>query len=1011
MVKNVELKIDFKKADALDLAARAEYFDNLAEQIAKISENADNCVVVMAGSQKCFVLPEYEEMFKTCYNEFDVSRVLAKRVEGKTLEEKMEYFNTLAKKIARFPKTEAVKVPYGNKSCTVDKKYASLFIASYREFTKAKKELKALTTPTVTIDYDKVKSLDSEKRADYFASLLLEIGKVPLRDDAELVTIDRLSQKVNKNDIEVFKTCYMEFENAKKEYEEDCSKKIEEAKVVAIREAEITKKSNKEKMDFYLDILFSIVNSNNKKHVVRRNIGSKVYTIDVADEAIFNIAEKGYYEASKLYKIEMREMAVQHKYQVDKAYMNKLSTEERKDYLEELIQKILKRNLFGDTVEVHRGKKTYTINRVDVKTFKYCESSISGIKHMLQIKDKASNSLKMSDFEWGHSKNTDNALEIEDLEEKEAKEAKETIKEEKPKKKRFWRKKDKNQGTDEPKKFDVIKQFAISKASKLGEFSKTKLNKLGEVGKAGLNKLSALSKLGISKLSGLKKLASKKDDVIEKMYLNRINRLTSKEITHATKIIMGNDPEKDVYLVDRKYKDELFKFLQSYYRYLNLKKKVTELTPKQKIFGGLVAAGAILVAVFATSLPKLTTNLLSNNTSVSQENEMTWGNERGSYTTYAMAAMSTGDDVNYDTLIKDMAEGYSEGYTFDEAITFGAENLELSEDAEFEESQDIESAQIDGEQQPESEGEQLEGEQPEGEGEQPEGEQPEGEQPEGEGEQPEDEGKQPEDEGKQPEDEGEQLEGEQPEDEGKENTDSKEDIVQEELIDEDPELLKRVDEPDPVQEVHESLMAEGEEAAKLGLEYAETYDAITEKVNQIAYLPEETILNEDLNADKGNEEICYGYHLTTGNTIYDMPLWEALEVMYVGNAEDANTYQSCLAVFSCIANRMEDGRFTYADNFHDIISAGNGGQFSVWNQAKASNYQLDQVPDYVLQAYWDCFYGGIRNVDTIEFRSSGNTASNRFQVVAGDNNHFKLAQHVDRADQKETAVVLSYPTE
>ena len=46
--------------------------------------------------------------------------------------------------------------------------------------------------------------------------------------------------------------------------------------------------------------------------------------------------------------------------------------------------------------------------------------------------------------------------------------------------------------------------------------------------------------------------------------------------------------------------------------------------------------------------------------------------------------------------------------------------------------------------------------------------------------------------------------------------------------------------------------------------------------------------------------------------------------------------------------------------------------------------------------------------DTIEFRSSSNTADNRFQVVSGDNNHFKLAQHVDRADQKETGYVLSY---
>ncbi|MDE6142287.1 MAG: hypothetical protein K2G03_06755, partial [Bacilli bacterium] len=207
MVKNVELKIDWIKANSLDLEKRAEYFDNLAEQIAKASENAENCVSVMAGSQECFVLPEYEEMFKTCYNEFDVSRVLANKVKGKSLEEKMTYFNDLAKKIACIPKEEAVTVPYGKKTCTVDKKYAGLFTAAYREFTKAKLELKKLTTPTVKIDYDKARSLDPEQRADYFANLLSKIMEVPLRDDAEEVTIGRLRQKVNKNDVSIFTEC------------------------------------------------------------------------------------------------------------------------------------------------------------------------------------------------------------------------------------------------------------------------------------------------------------------------------------------------------------------------------------------------------------------------------------------------------------------------------------------------------------------------------------------------------------------------------------------------------------------------------------------------------------------------------------------------------------------------------------------------------------------------------------------------------------------------------------
>ncbi|MCX4366073.1 MAG: hypothetical protein OSJ70_09935, partial [Bacilli bacterium] len=390
MVKNVELKIDWEKANSLDLAARAEYFDNLAEQIAKYSENKENCVEVMAGNQKCLVLPEYKELFLTCYNEFDVSRVLAKKIEGKSLEEKMEYFNTLAKKIARMPKEDAVLVPYGKKSCTVDKKYASLFTAAYREFSKARLELKKLTAPTIIIDYDKARKLDAEKRADYFVSLLSKIIEVPLREDAEIVSIGRMSQKVNKNDISVFTECYNEFDKAKREFEKQVEKKLSDSKVISIRESQISKKSNQEKMNFYLDTLMSIVDSKKKKNPVERTLGSKTYFIDSTDAQAFDVAVNGYLEAKQLYKKELREMTVQHDYEVDKNIINSLSTEERRDYLEELVKKIIGREIFGPTEEVHRGKDSYVINKIDVKTFKYCVSSIYGIKHMLEAQRKAS---------------------------------------------------------------------------------------------------------------------------------------------------------------------------------------------------------------------------------------------------------------------------------------------------------------------------------------------------------------------------------------------------------------------------------------------------------------------------------------------------------------------------------------------------------------------------------------------------------------------------------------------
>lgn len=991
MVNNVELKIDWVKADSLELSQRAEYFDNLAEQIAKASENESDKKKVMAGSQVCYISAKYEELFSTCYTEFDVARVLADKVKGKTLEEKMNYFNTLAKKIANIPKEKPVSVPYGNKKCMVDEKYAGLFVAAYREFSKAKKELKELSKPTVTIDYEKASKMSNEERADYFLSLIKIISEQPLKDDAEVITIGKVSQKVNKKDEEIFATCFKEFEKARALYDEEAKVKIKEAKN-AVKKA-LDNKTNKERMDYYLETLTDIVTANQKGHQVERYIGSKRYIINIGAVEEFDEAVAEYTKAKMLYVKEQEQLAKQKEYEVDKSYINKLSVEDRRNYLEELLNKIINRELFMKTVVVHRGKESYTINAIDKKTYTYCETSISGIKHMLAAEAKANKGIDISNMEW---KNSETLEVIGDDEEK----------------------------TEEKSSSDKKKK------AKKTWFKKKKVE-----GKSKKEKTS-------------KSVASM--NLLEKLYLHRIKRLTSKPIKHSTRILVA-DME---YVVDHKYKERLYRTMLSYAKY---KGKIKEIDKKQtngqKLYRGLLAAGALLFALVGTKLAKniFTYIVNSNESGIELMKDEELNSVRGGYQTYAMAAMAE-DNYSYDTLIKDIVDPQSsitpENPEYTEMVEFVQDAQELidntGEGASSSESNELDSSNDSLEN---SEGAEL------GEGA---GADEGAELGEGAGV----------DEGTgvgegAGVDEGAELgdgtgvgegtgasegtgagegEGEEKDTEDKENDkvleDNKKgendldknnpatgDASKEELEEEEEELEEEVKEEELEgvtlgagnleQQVandgegNESLLKEGETIQE-ELQYTETYEAISAKVNEIGELPQETILNEDLNADKGNEEICSGYHLTTGNTTYDMPLWEALEVMYVGNAEDANTYQSCLAVFSCMANRMEDGRFTYADNFHDIISAGDGSQFSVWNQTKASNYQLDQVPDYVLQAYWDCFYGGIRNVDTIEFRSASNTADGRFQVVPGDNNHFKLVQHVDRADQKENEAVLSY---
>lgn len=815
MVTNVELKIDWKKANSLELSKRAEYFDNLAEKIAKASENASDIKRVMAGSQECYISEKYEELFSICYNEVDISRVLAKKIEGKTLEERMEYFNTLAKKIAKMPKENAVEVPYGKRYCMVDAKYAGLFVACYREFIKAKEQLKEQSKPTVTIDYDKVATLTAEKRADYYANLLSDISKAELRSDAELVTIDGVSQTVNKNDKDVFVQCYKGFKNAKREYEKEVENKLKKKILSAINEKVNGIKDNKEKMDFYLNLLTAIVSKKEKKNCVARSIGSSSYMIDGADTDIFDMAVKGYGEAKYLYAKERHQMSVHHDNEVDKTKAKLVSIEEK--------TKIDKDNIKEFKV------KSLLVNK---KKFKSFVAGVAGIVGLIVV---TAAGLKVTKNIFTKNNNPKNiALEAEALEESET----------------F------NNNQISHRSYEMAAMAEDSNIS-----------------------YNTLMKDIVNPVQNDKPLEA----ILENQGVYIGDEL---QIPEALENTTENYSESEDIIIYQNTEENSSDYLQ-------------------------------------------------DNTNLNNENEEKDIDESDELDN------SSKDEEKLDNDDKKLEEIKDD----EEKIEDEDSKLEHDGESDVEPGNESEKEGIDDDSKEKDENESYE----------------------------------------------EIGDGSEKENEDK----FKEEIDNQPKNDSESETIL-------VTGKDEEIIAEIDPSE---FEFIDTYEVISERVNKIAELPEEKIIKEYLNADKGNEEICWGYHLTTGNTIYDMSLSQAAACMSVCQAEDNDTYSSAVAVFSGFANRLEDGRYGYANNFYDIIS--HEGQYSTWNETKAANYSIDQAPDYLVKAFYDVFYVGIRNVDTVEFRAAKYTADNRFQTVAGDNNHFKLAQHVDRADQPSQVVTLT----
>lgn len=154
-----------------------------------------------------------------------------------------------------------------------------------------------------------------------------------------------------------------------------------------------------------------------------------------------------------------------------------------------------------------------------------------------------------------------------------------------------------------------------------------------------------------------------------------------------------------------------------------------------------------------------------------------------------------------------------------------------------------------------------------------------------------------------------------------------------------------------------------------------------------------------------NNEIVKGYHYTTGNTTYNISEEEFLKVAYVVQHEtkhgENGKYEDALGVMSVILNRMEDGRYSYANSPIDVVSA--SGQFSVWSASGAASFTRQEINPEVLRAMNDALYNGIRNNDYVEFKSSGTSAKSitgeiKIQLVSDGNKYHNLAQHIDRCD-------------
>ncbi len=182
----------------------------------------------------------------------------------------------------------------------------------------------------------------------------------------------------------------------------------------------------------------------------------------------------------------------------------------------------------------------------------------------------------------------------------------------------------------------------------------------------------------------------------------------------------------------------------------------------------------------------------------------------------------------------------------------------------------------------------------------------------------------------------------------------------------------------------------------LGIEPLVNHTVLTPiNTNQIIsgnYSAQET----DLESFKNDLNIQPGEHRTSGNTTYNITPSELNQLTYVVEAESNGTFKDALATISVIANRMEDPRFK-KNNYQSLVDiVSQEGQFAVWNETRASNYNAETGNPEVLKAIQACLYGGLRNNDYVEFKARTATGNDKVQISPNGNKYHNLAVSLDR---------------
>lgn len=183
-----------------------------------------------------------------------------------------------------------------------------------------------------------------------------------------------------------------------------------------------------------------------------------------------------------------------------------------------------------------------------------------------------------------------------------------------------------------------------------------------------------------------------------------------------------------------------------------------------------------------------------------------------------------------------------------------------------------------------------------------------------------------------------------------------------------------------------------------------SYDASTASFSTLSH--PSTVVNEQ-------NTIQQGYHYTTGNTTYPMSEEDFYKLVVIVNAESNKTYEDALGVASVIANRCEDGGWG-GDTPLEVATT--QGQFVVWQNSSvraaaskaASSHSFDNAE--VVKAARDCFFGGIRNNDYVEFKSAGSSnysssGEKKYQLTSGGNKYHHLAEKLDRVHSYDIAQV------